>query len=118
MEKALDCRIEVNQFDEKGNVIGSSVLSLSREDAIKLIADNKEITEKDILLYDLGNVSGLERQRKMVELIEKEKLAESYADDDNDGEVLDKKRIENWRVSGRSTIIVKQGDDKPFDSVA
>ena len=116
MEKALDCKIIVNKFDEEGNIIGFSVLS--SEDAINLTADNKNITERDILLYDLGNATGLERQRKVLELIEKEKLTESYADDDNDGEVLDKKRIENWRVSGRSTIIVKQGDDKPFDSEA
>ena len=93
MEKALDCKIIVNKFDEEGNIIGFSVLS--SEDAINLTADNKNITEKDILLYDLGNATGLERQRKVLELIEKEKLTESYADDDNDGEVLDKKRIEN-----------------------
>lgn len=93
MEKALDCKIVINQFDKDGNVVGYNVLST--EDVINLTADNKNITEKDILLYDLGNATGLERQRKVLELIEKEKLTESYADDDNDGEVLDKKRIEN-----------------------
>jgi len=93
MEKALDCKIVINQFDKDGNVVGYNVLST--EDVINLTADNKNITERDILLYDLGNATGLERQRKVLELIEKEKLTESYADDDNDGEVLDKKRIEN-----------------------
>jgi hypothetical protein len=93
MEKALDCKIVVNKFDGKGNIIGYSVLSLG--DAINLTADNKNITERDILLYDLGNATGLERQRKVLELIEKERLTESYADNDNDGEVLNKKEIEN-----------------------
>ena len=46
MEKALDCKIIVNKFDEEGNIIGFSVLS--SEDAINLTADNKNITEKII----------------------------------------------------------------------
>lgn len=106
----LNCRIVI-----KNDTGGYN--SLPQQAVIDILADKGEITPYNILLYDLGNATGLEKQKLVVDLLTKHRLTESYADDENETEVA-KEKIENWRVSGRSQIVVKNGDDKAFDRAA
>lgn len=102
----LNCRIVIK--NDKGGYD-----SLPQQAVIDILADKGEITPNNILLYDLGKATGLEKQRLVVELLKKHKLTESYADEDEDMDIP-KTELEDWRVSGRSQIVVK-GNRRAFD---
>ena len=107
----MDCRIVIKERQTDGTIV---FRDLTKEVAEGLVANAGVITKRDILLYDLGNATGLEKQQMVIELIENEKLSESYADDENETEVIEKE-LESWRVSGRSAIVVKRGSRDAFD---
>ena len=109
----MDCRIVIKTI-ENGETTFSD---LTKEVAEGIIANNNggSITKEDILLYDLGNATGLEKQQKIIDFIESKKLTQSYAVDiDDDTEYIDKE-LESWRVSSRSQIVAKGGSTEPFD---
>jgi hypothetical protein len=83
----MDCRIVIKERQTDGTIV---FRDLTKEVAEGLVANAGVITKRDILLYDLGNATGLEKQQMVIELIENEKLSESYADDENETEVIEK----------------------------
>lgn len=84
----MDCRIIITK---NGEVIGN----LSTEEANNLIIDHGDITKTEILLYELGNAVGLEKQRIVLDLIDEKKLKESYADDQLEEDVVEKTKLES-----------------------
>jgi hypothetical protein len=109
----MDCRIVIKTIEN-----GKTTFSDLTKEAAEGIIANKgfgSITKEDILLYDLGNATGLEKQQKIIDFIESKKLTQSYAVDvDDDTEFIDKE-LESWRVSSRSQIVAKGGSTEPFD---
>jgi hypothetical protein len=108
----MNCKIILK--DSKGNIIGD----LKKEVVDKLALNTGgNITERDVLLYELGETTDGERQQELVLNILRSNLIDYSHDDpdDNDAGVIKSTKLSDEHVTGRSAIVVKQGNDKAFD---
>lgn len=108
----MNCKIILK--DSKGNVIGD----LTKEVVDKLALNSGgNITQNDILLYELGETTEGERRQEIVLNILRSNIIDYSHDDpdDNDAGVIKSKKLSDEHVTGRSAIVVKQGNTDGFD---
>jgi hypothetical protein len=108
----MNCKIILK--DSKGNIIGD----LKKEVVDKLALNTGgNITERDVLLYELGETTDGERQQELVLNILRSNLIDYSHDDpdDNDAGVIKSTKLSDEHVTGRSAIVVKQGSDEGFN---